>query len=311
MFPKKILLIIPVLIIAGGAYYLAPKFIGKPPTKEFVPKHSPEVNHNFPELTDLRGKVETNPEDVVVLEQLAQTLKGKVIATRDRNLVFELIDTLTKILKVDSKNKFALLELANVSFESKVFEKAADYYQQYLNLAPDDLEVRSRYASCMIFLDKHDLGLQELETVLQKDPNNFSALAYKAIAFAQTNKVAEAKEVGALALKNVPDEEGRERFMVFLNSLDRPISDNALLDYLQTNEITASKFQTLKKDGTNLVITFKDFPMEMMPEFAKQKFIGSLREQTARVADYQDVETIEILDQATSKSMLKIEQQEK
>ncbi len=308
MFPKKILLIIPVLIIAGGAYYLAPSFIGKPPTKEFVPQHSPEVNHNFPELKDLRGKVEASPEDVVVLEQLAEVLKGKVIATRDRNLIFELIDTLTKILKVDPKNKYALLELANVSFESKVFSKAGEYYQQYLNLVPDDLEVRSRYASCLIFLNQHEAGLKEIEIVLQKDANNFSALAYKAIALAQTDQKDEAKKVGELALKNAPDEEGRSRFMVFLNSLDRPVSENALLDYLQNNEITSSKFQTIAKEGSKLIITFKDFPVEMMPEFAKQKFIGSLREQTSRVADYQDVETLEIRDQETGKSMLTIKQ---
>ncbi|MEX0596479.1 MAG: hypothetical protein WD512_08245, partial [Candidatus Paceibacterota bacterium] len=276
------------------------------------PQHSPEINHDFPELKDLRGKVDANTEDIIALENLAQVLKGKVIATRDRNLIFELIDTLVRILKVDPVNKYALIELANVSFESKAFPKAAEYYKKYLEIVPDDLEVRSRYASCLIFLDQHSTGLKELEIVLSKDPKNFSALAYKAIALSQTNQEAEAKKVGQLALNNAPDEEGRKRFMVFLDSLNGTTTKtkNALLDYLENNEITASKFQNLKKEGTVLILTFKDFPVALMPEFAKQKFTQNLREQTARVAEFQDVKTLIVRDQDTGEDLLTIQQQD-
>ena len=46
-----------------------------------------------------------------------------------------------------------------------------------------------------------------------------------------------------------------------------------------------------------------------MPEFAKQKFVASLREQTARVEEYQDVKTIEIVDFDTKELLLNIKQQ--
>ena len=336
---NKVVGLVVLLALVVGGYFTVPFFIGSAPTEKFVApegisqgtsqgssqvikkntKEDGEVKNphiasnkeNFPELNRLREAVEKDDTNLQLLVELAENLKGKVIATRDKNLIFELIDILNKILIVDEKNSFALLELANITFESKVFSKASEYYQRYLEINPEDNVIRTRYASSLIFLQKIDAALAEVNHVLKSEPENFAALSYKAIAYAEQGDKEKALKIGESALVVAPTPEVKERFASYLETLvkkdlkmanDKLDNQSQLETYLTTNQVTAVKFVRLEAKGRELLIYLKDFPMAQMPEFAKQKFFSSLKanlEKDQANGLYADITKLGFIDQAS------------
>ena len=274
----KIISLSLIIAVIALAYLVAPELIGRPPEKVFIPEHQKVVSELFPELNPMREEVEqaTPDQKLTKLVKFAEIIKAKIQATRNKELTFELISILNEITELDPKNSFALIELANLSFESKVFTKAAQYYQSYLVDNPEDYFNRGRYASSLIFLNQVDLALIELDNILLAKPDDFAALAYKAIALGQVGRVDEARVVGELALKHAPDETGSDRLLRFLASLDSA-KGYAFEKYLKTNQITSSKYQSYEIDGKTLKLYFNSFPMDQMPEIAKQKFFTKIK----------------------------------
>ena len=298
-----------IVAVIALAYSVAPELIGRPPEKVFVPEHQETVSKLFPELNPMREEVEqaTADQKLTKLIKLAEVIKAKIQATRNKELTFELITALSEITKLDPKNSFAFLELANISFESKVFTKAAQYYQSYLAENPDDYFNRGRYASSLIFLNQVDLALIELDNILLAKPDDFAALAYKAISLAQVGRVDEAKLIGELALKNAPDETGSDRLLRFLASLEKtantPDTVYAFEQYLQTNQITATKYISYDLSVDTLKLYFENFPMDQMPLIAKEKFYTRIKES---LDDLPNLKRIIFLDSKTKTQLAEV-----
>jgi cytochrome c-type biogenesis protein CcmH/NrfG len=47
----------------------------------------------------------------------------------------------------DPKDRAALVQLGDMEFAARKFDKAADYYHRALALAPGDADVKARYAA--------------------------------------------------------------------------------------------------------------------------------------------------------------------
>lgn len=285
--------------IVASVFFLN-DLIGSAPSESLVKK---EKDFSlFPELKPYQAEIKTltGTKRIEKLKEYAEILKAKVQATKHQELTYEYISALTEILKAEPKEAGALIELANISFESQVFSKAAKYYQEYLLEEPTDLVARTRYASALIFLEQFDLGLHELNQVLSVRPDNFSALAYKAIVQAQLGQTEEAKITGSLAIDNAPDAAGKERLTRFLASLDRE-SLPAYEQYLRTNEITKDKFVESMVEDAVLKLFFRDFPVDQMPAVARSKFEAKLLEDLDS-----EIASIQIVDIESQKVLLSI-----
>lgn len=266
-----------------------------------------------PQLVAMRKEIEANPQDIGKLRIFAGILGDKLRAnpSAPQGLVFEAIDVLSRILQADPNDPGALVMMADLSFDQKAFTKAADFYQRYLKLEPDDLGARARYASTLTFLGKYNDSIVELDGVLKKDPKNFPAMAYLAITYAQSGDLPKAKELGASALKIAPSEDARARFSAFVSSLDEadvaqsssPARNNTgksqqniqaqaqpgaviglegFIEIVRANPVAGPKFMSYEtaKDGT-LRLLFRNFPMQAMPPFAKEKFFSGLKKAAA------------------------------
>ena len=221
---------------------------------------------------------------------------------------------LQEILRRDSKDTSALLGMANVAFSQKVIDKAVLYYEQYLALVPEDLEVRSRYGSTLSLLGQNEQAVQELEKVLKERPTDFQTRAYLAIVLFELNKVSEAETQGRLALENAPSKEAHERLKGYLENrktelakqqistpansaapgadsgssdavpanADKSVSSQPdtteVTEYLKQHPIAGSKFSKIEHPEQGLVVIyFKQFPMMAMPEPVRQKFVAGVR----------------------------------
>ena len=300
-----------------------------PPKSTQVDKHHSEVPTQQPpedpQVAVLREDLEKDPQNIEKLKMMAGILGDKLRENPQASnpAVFEAIDVLSRILALQPNDPGALVMMADVSFDQKAFTKAQEFYERYLKLEPNNHGARARYASTLTFLGEFDKSVAELNTVLKQDPKNFPAMAYLAITYAQQGDIPKAKELGSEALNLAPSDEARARFSAFVTSLNgqEPTSTSpsrgnlpeqlsgaqatgmdAFVSQIKANPVAGPKFIGHEDSKGDLKLTFKDFPMNQMPPFAKEKFFGSLRK-AAEQAKITDVKTISFIDLASGKMM--------
>lgn len=285
------------------AYFLQTSLGGNPPTKE-APKlgqgehisaqgERGQLNVS-PSVLQMRKFAEENPEDKEAwagyVEVLSQYVRQQGTKTSPA-LVLELVDALGKLRTLDPENEKLLLQLADISFEQKAFDKAKALYEEYLSKHPKDSSVQTRLASAMAFLGDIPGSRKILEEVIAREPKNFQAQAYLAISYAQAGDMKKAEELGTKALPFAPSEEAKKRFKNFLDSLKEEGGKDsaeqvqasssqaeALVEHIRRNPIAGPKLQAFaEKDGI-LFLAFQDFPMAAMPEVARAKFFSGIDE---------------------------------
>lgn len=299
--PRALLVVVGVTaVVLTAGWNLKSSIAGVKPTESFEEaKVRSERARMNPAITQLRQTAEAQATEPQAWKALAEALLVELRASEkpSSTLVFETIDALRKILDLQPEDPFALLNMADISLNQQVFEKAVEYYARYLAVQPTDALSRARYASALAFTGKSEQAILELEGILKDQPDNFHALAYLAVTHAQAGSVDKAREVGTRALQVAPSEEARERFNGFLASLGSSASAppevrgsggpqvqnlrggagadssvNAVAEHVRNNEVAGQKFSHAELRGDTLVLVFRQFPMDKMPPFIRDKF---------------------------------------
>lgn len=299
--PRALLVVVGVsAVVLTAGWNLKSSIAGVKPTESFEEaKVRSERARMNPAITQLRQTAEAQATEPQAWKALAEALLVELRASEkpSSTLVFETIDALRKILDLQPEDPFALLNMADISLNQQVFEKAVEYYARYLAVQPTDALSRARYASALAFTGKSEQAILELEGILKDQPDNFHALAYLAVTHAQAGSVDKAREVGTRALQVAPSEEARERFNGFLASLGSSASAppevrgsggpqvqnlrggagadssvNAVAEHVRNNEVAGQKFSHAELRGDTLVLVFRQFPMDKMPPFIRDKF---------------------------------------
>ncbi|MBN8548788.1 MAG: tetratricopeptide repeat protein [Deltaproteobacteria bacterium] len=325
---KGILLTLAVgLCLWGAGWSLQESRAGVKPTEAYKPEYPVASSEPDPAFDGLRNAAQAHPNDPEAIWPLATALLEKIRDSEQPSpaLVLEATDVLGQLLRIDPKDPHALLSLADISFNQKVFDKSVNLYERYLAEEPNDLPARSRYASSLAFVGKTDAAIKELKEVLKIEPNNFHALAYLSITYAQTGDRAQALEVGKSALAHAPSKEAHERFNEFLLAVaaqkesapgkaqttaeDKNSSggSNELAAFVKTNPVAGPKYVRFEaKDKGSLDLYFRNFPMSAMPPFAKTKFYSGIKEKVAalglkdlRQIRFVDADSGEVLDTLT------------
>ncbi len=302
---------------------------GVPPTGQMEEDSSAEAPESA-EIVTLRDAAKAAPDDVGSWRALATALILDLQHAQDpsQKEIFDLIEALAQILRLNPQDKDALLNMAEVSFGQQVFDKAADYYKRYLDLAPTDSPARARYASTLTYLGKFKEAQGELESILAKDPENFPALSYLAVTLAKMGEKDKALSVGEHAVRIAPEGEARAGMIEFLGKVrggevsaaptgraDRgeappPVSSGAtFVEQLQNRmrqvRIAGPKLVRVEDAGNGeYKAFFKEFPMQQMPPFAKQKFLSEIgqflqedKSGAAKKILLVDVDTAEVMEQ--------------
>lgn len=299
--PRALLVVVGVsaMVLTAG-WNLKSSIAGVKPTESFEEaKVRSERARMNPAITQLRETAEARATEPHAWKALAEALLVALRASEKPSsaLVFETIDALRKILDLQPEDPFALLNMADISLNQQVFEKAVEYYARYLAVQPSDALSRARYASALAFTGESEQAILELEGILKDQPENFHALAYLAVTHAQAGSIDKAREVGTRALQVAPSDEARERFNGFLASLGSSASAppevrgsggpqvqnlrggagsdssvNAVAEHVRNNEVAGQKFSHAELRGDTLVLVFRQFPMDKMPPFIRDKF---------------------------------------
>ncbi len=323
------------LVLWGSVTAIQSTRAGVKPTRPYQPDSTmpSEPSEPDPELDRLREQAKAQSGQLDPLRSLANALIERLRSAQESPpaLVLEATDVLGQILRIDPKDPEALIALADISFNQKVFNKAVLLYQRYLELQPQDISARSRHASSLAFVGKTNEAVKELQIVLKTNPDNFHALAYLSITYAQMGDNAQALEIGKKALQHSPSAEATARFNEFLSALatkkdEAKVSTGlaskgpggiaGLADYVAKNPVAGPKYVRFESASpAQLSLYFRQFPMEAMPPMAKDKFYMGIRTKAAELgltalkkvifldADSgKELDTLAIEDQAAAKA---------
>lgn len=311
-------------VLTFASMQLSGSLLGTPPSNQHAAVGHSGASSNAPirkeedaETKTLRSAVEKNPSDIAAKKSLVAKLWDSLSDEEyaPSNVVLDIIDLLGQILEVDPNDKNALMMMANLSFNQKVFEKSATYYKRYLDLAPDDFEARSSYASSLTFLGKFDDALKELDSVIKKRPDYFQALAYKTITLAQMGKIQDAAVLGRKALLKAPSDEARQRFTLFLDSLSATDvqaqgalnnrDGDPVTTLVKNHPVTGNKFvRSEKKPDGSLTLYMSGFPMDQMPQAMKDSYLAKIR---AAAASDSTIKSVLFVDTDSGQTLARVD----
>jgi tetratricopeptide (TPR) repeat protein len=82
------------------------------------------------------------------------------------------INDLEKAVASNPNDHQRLLELAHLLNDSRLYDKAVQYYTQYLKSHPDDTDVKVDMGVCYFELKKYDDAVAEMESALKINPDH-------------------------------------------------------------------------------------------------------------------------------------------
>lgn len=320
-----------VTLIALGIFIPSVLFTGwktgPVPTDTIVPaaKSSAEEPFEIPaKFRPVQDAASKAPNDLKLQNEYAAVLVSLIREKEEppQALVLEAVEQLSRILALNPLEPDAILSLADISFNQQIFSKAAELYQRFLALRPNDLEVRTRYGSALMFQGEFDRSIEQQNQVLKTDPKNFQATAYLAIATGQKGDIASARKIAERAIAVAPNEEAKTKLQAFIASLDkRPAasmmtpseqnprpetgavvpnastqrSSSAFEQALLNNPVAGRKVEAITIKGSVATARMNNFPMAAMPPYAKDKFYSSLVD----AAGQSGVKTVVFVDAAS------------
>lgn len=101
------------------------------------------------------------------------------------------INILRKLLQVNPQSALGQRELANAYYNNKQYKEAAEEYGKYVNNPNHFKQDEDRFAFLLFYDGKYNDGYKYASQLLQKDPNNFSAMRYQLINAAQDKSLAD------------------------------------------------------------------------------------------------------------------------
>ncbi len=104
------------------------------------------------------------------------------------------INQLENEIKNDPKNASKLLRLANLNHDAGFFEKAINYYKDYLILKPDDNDAEVDMGVCYFELNKFDEAEKIFESVIKKNPKHQIAYLNLGIVNLNQQEIEKAKD---------------------------------------------------------------------------------------------------------------------
>jgi tetratricopeptide (TPR) repeat protein len=316
---SKFLLILVLFIGAAVFLYTVPgRIAGERPQQSFEEAHAGQtsISAAAPEserITRLRSDVNANPENNSARLALAVALLSERQPGQEGNseVVLEAVDQLRTILETEPNNRGALLVLADISFDQLLFAEAKKYYQKVLEIA-FDAEVERRYAMTLSFLGDTEQSLEIFDRQLAETPDSFELHSFKGLSLARSGNDEEATAALTRALELAPNDDARVRIGAFLamvegnseakisrdteptdsqHSKGTPASTttapsakslSALEQYLVENSVTGPKLVSVDCAEGVCDVQLRNFPIAVMPEFVREKFLANLKEAAAK-----------------------------
>ena len=194
--------------------------------------HSATHRHNLPNIDDFVnylspvGKIIpaiTEREDIVGIENIRRINLNDIIASElylhYRNQRHSVPALLEKALEHNPLNLSVLMELANISYEKREFERAGKLFERALRLDPRSSYLHRQFALVSMQLGEFNLAIDNLLSAIAISPNDFIAHTMLAALMIERNNYELAIRHISAALRISPNYTEALRLQEYLNSL--------------------------------------------------------------------------------------------
>ena len=273
-----------------------------------------------PEVAEIRKRAGANPQDEAANLLLAQNLVVIGNSKRDPVYLMHGLGAYQATLRINPKNLTALRGLGDLCAEQGIFDEAAKNYSTYLEIKPDDIKARTDYALVLIQSGNAENGIANLDRIISANNDNFPARLARALGFRVLGDFKRAAEETKNAMNFAPDDTARSVAVSFLHQIEAaeknppkdettpsgkskpvivaddqaagPTSPGAAVDsYFRSHPIIGPKLDAVIWDGPNRVrIQLKDFPVDAMPQMAREKFLSRAKETLSALPQQIDID---------------------
>jgi tetratricopeptide (TPR) repeat protein len=250
-------------------------------------------------MQDLAQKAAAAPDDLETWKHVAevQYRAGQI----ERAYLNDAAASFRHILERDPSNIEAIRHLGNIAFDQEQADTAIDYYQRYLKMKPDDLNVQTDLATMYLAAGKTDEAIQRYETIVMTNPSFFQAqfnlgVAYRSLG--QADKMTAALEK---ARSIAPDDASRnqvDQFLARAKGLPPPAAVAAAPPaaaaapapgsggtfkadaeaLFRTNAVLGPKVQRVEWTGPESARVYvREFPMDQMGDGMRAMFVERMR----------------------------------
>ncbi len=257
---------------------------------EFHPQRSEQSAFSPERREQLEARLKKEPQAPALYLELADLLVQEAQATQDPKLVMKAVDTLHTALSVDPAFHPAVLQLGRICLMFGVLDKATEYYERYIAAVPDDIEAQLDYGFALVQSSQTEKAITVLTRLLERKPELFPAHVTLALAYQQSGKQEQAEKSRELALQYAPDDAAKEKVREMFSS-DRTVASRPAPkpENLSPATLVEQYFYEHKIIGPKLVritwpsafqarVEVRDFPVDAMPEFAKQQFLTKVKD---------------------------------
>jgi len=331
------LLVVATIAAAGGAAVwlgtqsAAPPAVVPPRDAQARP---PDLPEGHPPLTlpdDVRQRIAqmtkdaaAKPDDLKLWNQLGlvQYRAGQI----ESQFLGDAAVSFQHVIERDPNNLDALQSLGNIAFDRNQAEPAVEYYRRYLALRSDDPYVRTNLGTMYLTAHKPQDALEAYQEALRLDPTFFQAQFSLAVAYRATGDSEKALAALDKARGLAPDEATRAQVDSIFARLTgsgspmggaggaAPAADAAPATFrgdveavFRSHPIVGPKLDHIDwPDERTAKVFLHDFPMDAMPEFARQKLVERIKTSVdAGKTKYQIADTVrvELIDSASGRMM--------
>ena len=91
-------------------------------------------------------------------------------------LVDKAAQPMLEVVKRNPKDSETLAKVGNLYYDAQLYNKAIEYYQQALKIAPSNADIRTDMGTAMFYLGESDKALAEFDKALSYKPNHPNTL---------------------------------------------------------------------------------------------------------------------------------------
>ena len=304
---SAVVLIITTLIIFGIVL-----LVKSQPAQPVAVQSSQEAEHDHdhaaedPNLAALKEKAETGGAAAVM--DLAEYLFAH--GEQDKDYLFQAAIVLEKLAESFPDHAYTLRLLGNLYFDMGIPEKAVTYYRKYLDIHPDDPNVRTDLGTQLLRLEKMDEAIAEYQTAIGLFPDFYNTHFNLSIAYERMGDSDKAKTHREKALEiekrlgqkarpsqhelpRLPDDAAPGQ-PVSEQRIAQPAAEwktNSGLDYgplaifFREHLVIGPKMTGFRINGERALLFVRNFPMDAMPASMRQSFELKIRDQLKAVGD--------------------------
>jgi len=271
--------------------------------------HAGEANA---ELEALKARADGG--DPNALMELAE--RQIMLTARDEDYLYQAAQTLEKIIDRFPEHGYALRLAGNVYFQLAMPPKAIDYYKRYLEIYPQDANVRVDLGTQLLEVERFQEAIDQYEAAIRLFPNFYNAYHNLAVAYGRMNQPERAAENRRKA-EEIEKTHGRNLApaiemprMPTLASATPPAAAEegpfaALESFFRNHPVVGPKVAGFKAEGVKATLLVRNFPMSVMPEPMLNSFEAKVQNQLNAVE--LEAATLEIRDADSSEVMASYE----